>query len=124
MDVPTPPEQTEKQLARINDTHPMIDLANEKPISFAEAATTLPRRRRGKKPHVATLYRWSKRGISGVRLETIQIGGTRCTSSEAMQRFFDSLGAKNATSTIPQADSKFRLRQIAAAEKETAENGI
>ena len=69
----------------------MIDLEHESLISLAEAATLLPRRRKGKKPHISCLYRWASRGLRGVRLETVQIGGTRCTSREALARFFASL---------------------------------
>ena len=68
-----------------------IDLLSEQPISLTEAAKHLPRRRRGKKPHVSCLYRWSAGGCRGIVLETVQIGGTRCTSREALARFFERL---------------------------------
>jgi hypothetical protein len=71
----------------------MIDHQNESVFPMSEAPTKLPRRRGGKKVNVATLYRWSTRGIRGVVLETIQIGGTRCTSAQALQRFFERLTA-------------------------------
>ena len=57
------------------------------------AAARLPCRRAGKRPHVATVYRWAKRGLRGVVLETLQVGGTLCTSHEALQRFFEALTA-------------------------------
>jgi hypothetical protein len=60
-------------------------------ISFADAAKSLPRRRQGRKIHVSTFYRWATIGCRGVVLETIQIGGSRCTSLEAMDRFFQRL---------------------------------
>lgn len=69
----------------------MLDINSERIVSLSEAAALLPRRRQNRKPHVATLYRWSQRGCRGVVLETIQIGGTKCTSVEALQRFFDRL---------------------------------
>ena len=69
----------------------MIDSASESLISLAQAADELPRRRRGRKTHVSTLYRWAMAGCRGVVLESIQIGGTRCTSREALQRFFERL---------------------------------
>lgn len=69
----------------------MINIANEIVLSLTDAAKRLPQRRAGKRPHVATLYRWASRGIRNVQLETIQIGGTMCTSMEALQRFFDQL---------------------------------
>jgi hypothetical protein len=60
-------------------------------VSLADAAQELPRRRRGRKTHVSTLFRWTTSGCRGVRLESIQVGGTRCTSREALQRFFERL---------------------------------
>jgi hypothetical protein len=69
----------------------MIDSQPETLISLADAAKTLPRRRRGRKCHVSTLFRWTTIGVRGVVLESIQCGGTRCTSREALQRFFEAL---------------------------------
>jgi hypothetical protein len=71
----------------------MIDSASESLISLADAAKELPRRRRGRKVHVSCLYRWSTVGCRGVVLETLQCGATRCTSREALQRFFERLSA-------------------------------
>jgi hypothetical protein len=62
-----------------------IDITKERVVTFREAAKHYcPRRRRGRKPHISTFYRWADKG-----LETIQVGGQRCTSVEALQRFFD-----------------------------------
>jgi len=72
----------------------MIDFENENVVSLAEATKHLPRRRRGRRPAVATLYRWASHGLRGRRLETLQVGGTLCTSVEALQRFFDQLSEK------------------------------
>lgn len=76
----------------------MIDTTTEQVISLTEATKSkqLPKRRGGKRPHVSCIYRWSTVGCRGVVLETIQIGGTRCTSAEALQRFFDRL-SRNVT---------------------------
>jgi hypothetical protein len=65
----------------------MVSLS-ENLVSLTEATKLLPRRRKGKRPNVVTVYRWSTIGCRGVKLETIQVGGTRCTSREALQRFF------------------------------------
>lgn len=70
-----------------------IDLALETLVSLSEAAKLLPRRRRGKRPHVSCLYRWTTVGCRGVILESVQVGATRCTSHEAIGRFFDRLTA-------------------------------
>ena len=72
----------------------MISIENETVLSFAQAARELPLRRQGKRTHTATLYRWANPGLRGVCLETIQVGGTLCTSLEALQRFFDRLSIR------------------------------
>lgn len=69
----------------------MIRLSTETLISLTEAAGRLPRRRAGRPTHPATLYRWASDGFRGVRLETIQVGATLCTSLEALERFFEEL---------------------------------
>lgn len=66
----------------------MSILISEDLISLPDAAKLLPGRRRGKKPHVSCLYRWTTAGCKGVVLESVQVGGTRCTSREALERFF------------------------------------
>jgi hypothetical protein len=71
----------------------MIDYGKETLLTLTEAAASLPRRRGGKRVNVATMYRWTTHGCRGERLETIQIGGTRFTSQEALQRFFDRLSS-------------------------------
>jgi hypothetical protein len=78
----------------------MLDLGTEHILRLAEATQHLPLRRRGKQTHPATLYRWAKYGVRGIRLETIRVGGTLCTSLEALQRFCDRLTGDEVV-TIP-----------------------
>src|SRR3989339_228871 len=85
-----------------------IDISSEMVRTLANIAKSksLPPRRRGKRPNVATFYRWSKDGCLGkdgkrVILETIQVGGTRCTSDEALQRFFDRLTHSQPSLAVP-----------------------
>ncbi len=93
----------------------MIDIKREKLITLVEATKVVPCRRRGRKPHVSTLYRWaSPRGHRGVRLETIRVGGSLCTSTEALQRFFDLLTTMGSEPSAPTATK----RQQARVEKE------
>jgi hypothetical protein len=68
-----------------------IDLDRETVLTLTNATKHLPPLRRGRKIHVSTLYRWASKGISGVRLETLRLGGTTVTSTEALQRFADRL---------------------------------
>jgi len=86
-----------------------IDIQREHVLTLAEATQHVPRRRGGKHPHFATLWRWAQRGCRGVVLETIMVGGTRCTSIEALQRFFDALTAA-AGSAQPQPEPTPRAR--------------
>ena len=92
----------------------MINLTSESVLSLTEAAKALPRRRAGKRPHVATLYRWASRGLRGVKLETLQVGGTLCTSTEALQRFFERLGTPATATDQPAPESRARMLQKAA----------
>ena len=82
-----------------------MDVIIETPISLARAAELL-----GK--HQATLYRWSKTGVRGIVLGTLQVGGTRCTSREAIQRFCERLTSEPAQRTA---------RSTSAAEKAAKE---
>ena len=71
----------------------MIDILSEETFSLTQAAKLkcLPRRRGGKRPSVSTLFRWATVGVRSVVLETIQAAGARCTSREALSRFFEAL---------------------------------
>ena len=42
----------------------------------------------GQRVHISTVHRWRLRGVRGVKLETVLIGGSRCTSEEALYRLF------------------------------------
>jgi hypothetical protein len=69
----------------------MIDTTVETVVTLADAARLLPRRRAGRKCSTSTLYRWTTRGCRGTVLESIQIGATKCTSMQALNRFFQRL---------------------------------
>ena len=88
----------------------MIDPEKETLLSLTQAARELPARRAGKRPHVSCLYRWTKSGCKSIVLESIQVGGTRCTSREALTRFFDRLTYAD----DPRADRRDNRRQRAA----------
>jgi hypothetical protein len=100
----------------------MIDPNSEALFSLADAARTLPRRRGGKKAHVSCVYRWTTSGCRGVILESIQIGGTRCTSREALGRFFELLTF--ADDHRADRTPNRRQRAAAAAERELQREGV
>ena len=92
-----------------------IDVFAENLLTFSEVTKILPKRRTGKKTHVCTIYRWATRGLRGIRLETTQIGGSMCTSKEAIQRFFDSL---HAVLHVDHPAKKIRKREKAITDAE------
>ena len=104
-----------------------IDPLTEQLVSLTEAVQLLPRRPNGKRPHISLMYRWTTAGVRGVVLESIQAGGTRCTSREALSRFFQKLTAASGhSSSVPPApaNSKCRQRSIAQAEATLDAAGI
>lgn len=107
----------------------MIDPNVETLISLTEAARGLPRRRRGKKPALSTLYRWTvPPGCRGIILESIQVGGTRCTSPQAISRFFHRLTdpAQHGLDQpeTPRQHHRRREREVAAAVRELEREGL
>jgi len=100
----------------------MIDLTEEQVVTLSAATKFLPMRRGGKKAHPSTLFRWASHGCRGVRLEIVQVGGSKCTSREAIQRFCDRLthGGSAPSSATPRQ----RQRRIEQANAELAKAGI
>ena len=82
-------------------------------ITLTQAAQMLPGR-----PHVSTLWRWYRRGIRGVRLETYVLAGRRFTSVEALERFAAATTAAANGERPPVRTPRQRERAIAAAEAE------
>jgi hypothetical protein len=103
----------------------MIDTSSETLVSLQEAARLLPARRAGKRPHVSCIYRWTVAGCRGIKLESVQIGGTRCTSREALERFFSALtAAAQGEIPAPLPPTKNRRRLFEAAERRCARSGV
>jgi len=95
----------------------MIDIETEHLATLNEARMWLPTT-----PDVSTLFRWCSRGVRGVRLESIQIGGRRCTSREALARFAEQLTA--GTAEPPRRTTRQKRRAHKRAESELAAAGI
>jgi hypothetical protein len=55
-------------------------------MTLVEAAGWLERRF-GRRPNVASIWRWAKKGIKGIHLETIALGRFRYTTEAALERF-------------------------------------
>ena len=80
----------------------MIDVHSEDLIGLTEAAKLVP----GGPVHRSTIDRWRLKGVNGVKLETIQIGGKRYTSRQAIfERFIPRTNA-TASKSPPATNDK------------------
>ena len=98
-------------------------LHNETVLTFSEAAARLPRLN-GKKVHASSLWRWARKGIGGVHLETRRIGGRFVTSIEALERFTRALAEVplkgRGTSPAPLARTRTERQREQAVERANA----
>lgn len=97
---------------------PGIDPHTETLIPVLKASAHIPGR-----PHFATVWRWSTKGVRGVKLESVVVGTRRYTSEQAIQRFIEATTVA-AGGQPSKVTSKQRERQIDAAEAELAALGI
>ena len=67
----------------------MIDTTHEHLMTLGEVAKSYD-------VHVGTVYRWTTDGFRGVRLEALQVGRSRRTSREALQRFLEAIVGRDA----------------------------
>jgi Protein of unknown function (DUF1580) len=66
-------------------------------LPLADAARLLPGR-----PHPSTVWRWRKKGVRGIKLETLQIGGRVWVTRSAIADFLTALsGARAASGAEP-----------------------
>lgn len=79
------------------------NLTGESLITMSAAAKLTAGR-----PHPSSLWRWTKKGVGGVRLESVQVGGRVFTSREALQRF---VAALNPATVPTEAEAEAELSQ-------------
>ena len=75
-------------------------------------------------PSLPTLWRWRRKGVKGVKLETVSIGTRVYTSREAVARFIERTTAAANNEPTPVRSPAARERAIARAERELAAEGI
>ena len=96
-----------------------IDFSSETLLSLSAAAKLLPGR-----PHPSTLHRWRLRGLRGVKLKTVLIGGRRFTSSEALSRFSVAVTAASSVDRLPLRTDSLTQKDAERAERELNDAGI
>src|SRR5262249_49635835 len=106
------------------------NLLSEKLLPLTRATKLLPEllpeRRNGKRPHVSCLYRWTKSGCRGVVLQSVDVGGTRCTSRAAIVRFIEAVTAIRSgvqPTSLPRSPS-YRQAAAVRADRELERLGI
>ena len=109
-----------------------INMQTERVGSLADVARWLPKYQ-GTKIHTSTLWRWTSRGLRGVRLEYLRLGGRILTSVEAVTRFaaklndLDQQQPEDAPPPVQKARKRTptaRDRDVASARRELAAAGI
>lgn len=71
----------------------------------------LPRHHGNRKVHVASIYRWAKAGLRGIRLRSFLAGGRLATTREEVDRFFFRLTA-GAPARSALSDDELRHRRL------------
>ena len=74
-----------------------IDVKKEQAITLSDVPNHIPKRR-GKKVHYSTVYRWVTKGSRGRILESVLVGGVRFTTIEAIERFLNSESCRSVSS--------------------------
>lgn len=95
----------------------MIDLANETLLLLRDVPRHLPFRPNGKRLNISAVYRWTMRGVRGVVLETVKVGGSTYTSREAIQRFSERLSGSPVAPLMEKPTLRGRQRQIEQASR-------
>jgi hypothetical protein len=105
---------------RVLITRTMIDTSIEEAITLNRARHLPAVRRNGRAPDLATMYRWVTRGVAGVKLKSVKVGGARCTSEQAVRRFLEQLADPNPAPAGRRTSSQLE-RDVDRADAETAE---
>ena len=98
-----------------------MTMIDEQTLTLGEARDYFPGR-----PSTASLWRWCRHGLRGVRLEYVRCGRKIITSREALARFAHRLAELDERQPAPaqQQPPRRPIDQDAAAEAEAAREGI
>lgn len=68
-----------------------IDIERDPIISLGQLARRLPPVN-GTSTNISTAWRWTRKGIRGIVLETVEVGGKTCTTWQAYLDFSTAIG--------------------------------
>lgn len=67
-------------------------------------------------PHCATVWRWATKGVRGIRLATVIVGGRRMVTPQALEEFLQRLNADQPADPVEtDADLKRRAKEASGA---------
>jgi hypothetical protein len=103
----------------------MIDIETETLIPLVDVPKNIPPSRSGRPMNRSAAFRWVQKGLRGVRLEAVQVGGRRMTSAQALSRFFSALSNNAGLATDPWPRTpRRRDKDIAGAHRDCEAAGI
>jgi hypothetical protein len=80
-------------MQRITSDRPVSWWVGEDQIRISSIPAEVPRCPDGSKVSLASVYRWSLRGLNGVRLRRYRCGGVWCTTRQEITRWQAALTA-------------------------------
>ena len=92
-----------------------LALLEEEGLTLTEAAALLPGRKPGKRLYVNTVWRWCVKGLRGVRLRSVLVGGQRLTTRRWLREFLQAMNeARDPGGASPPVIRTPRQRQSAS----------
>jgi hypothetical protein len=92
----------------IESLGPLLASLPDGPIPLSVAVRLLGKAWSCRKISLASVYRWTHGGCRGVRLESVQVGGSRCVTRDGLIAFFATLSTQPASHTTSGATSEVR----------------
>jgi hypothetical protein len=87
-------------------------IIHEKLVTLKDLAKRLPSSRPGRSVHIHTVRRWALKGVLGVVLGTLTVGGTVYTSEQDIERWRQAVQRKRASlKELPESLRKFQPRK-------------
>jgi hypothetical protein len=91
-------------------------------LTLTEATKLIPGRRPGKRVSLPTIWRWCKHGLRhGIRLQSIMVGGQRCTTRQWLQDFIAAISKDSHPETLPRPALRTPSQRLTASERAAEE---
>jgi uncharacterized protein YecE (DUF72 family) len=92
------------------------DARPEPRLRASKAAALWARLTGGGRPDRATIVRWIRRGVRGIRLKGVMVGGRWCVTETALREFHDRINADAGGDATPDAAFEAAANAVRAAE--------